>query len=607
MPTPSIPDWESMNFAEGDTIKAIEKPNAQNEALQTFSTDLVQYVEESAEALLTAGGTIFPTISAGMAAADVDGYFYAENPDPNISKTLYQKISVSDYRKVADDPSAEFVLALESQVDSAGVDIIANATNGRLPISSYSEIAIDASVDEQLGYSGGEDVTENHDLRINAIEQLGGRLPISTFDEAPINAVVDRDLGYSGGDDVSENHDIRIKAIENSVSFVYRGHIGQGQSNARGAGEPTPSALTSSAGFSETALMPDGVDMNVALGTGLGGSYELIDPADFQVFQGLKSEQLSASNGTNFLEGLGFRQASIDQQAGMQGQRVYWTAAEGGVSLAARSPGTDAYSNTLAAIEKSVDIAALNGGSYVVESIHSIEGEADTATVDFDDALINVYASQLTADIKSRTGQKFDPWIIASQPSSFYGSVEGALGIYRACRDNPRFNLASAGYHLPYYSDLLHYSPLGHLLMGEYHQKVLQSLRRGDPWRPVSPKFIQWDGGSSLKVWFHAPVLPIVLDPAASHHGDFGFVVRSDAQDMDIAAIDVVGPDCIEITTVNPIGANRSLQYAMRGYQSSPRVEGDGPKGALRDSDDRPSIFDGRPLYNWGVHFVENF
>lgn len=114
MPTPSIPDWESMNFALGDKIEAIEKQNAQNEALKTFSAELVQYVEESAEALLTAGGAIFPTISAGMAAADIDGYFYAENPDPDISKTLYQKLSVSDYRKVADDPSAEFVERLQN-------------------------------------------------------------------------------------------------------------------------------------------------------------------------------------------------------------------------------------------------------------------------------------------------------------------------------------------------------------------------------------------------------------------------------------------------------------------------------------------------------------
>lgn len=119
MQPPNIPDWESMNFAIGDKIEAINKQNAQNAALKSFANDVVDFVKNSAEALLTAGGYIFPTIAEGMAAAEDEGYFYAENEDPDISKTLYQKLSINEWRKVSDDPSNEFVSGVAAAQNAA--------------------------------------------------------------------------------------------------------------------------------------------------------------------------------------------------------------------------------------------------------------------------------------------------------------------------------------------------------------------------------------------------------------------------------------------------------------------------------------------------------
>lgn len=109
MGAPEIPDFNEYRFVEGETRQVIEKHNLQMGALNTFAEGLVDYVKEQGEALLVAGGAIFPTVAAGMAAAPDDGYFYAENPDPNISKTLYQRLSDIEYRKVADDPTVEFL------------------------------------------------------------------------------------------------------------------------------------------------------------------------------------------------------------------------------------------------------------------------------------------------------------------------------------------------------------------------------------------------------------------------------------------------------------------------------------------------------------------
>ncbi len=436
-----------------------------------------------------------------------------------------------------------------------------------------------------------------------------GRYPLSVWGETARAVDVDPQGNTAGGGDVAESLEARVTTLENgSGSRVSRGHIAVGQSNARGAGDPVPFPVTATAKYVRQAFMPGGPGMNVAVGTGAGGSYDPINPANFQSFAPLRSTQLSASNSTTLLEGIGWAQAQLEEFKGQEFERLYWTTAQGGVSLAARSPGTIPYANMLAALGRSVAIAQDGGKSYVVEAMHSVEGEADTATVDFDQDLISVYAEQLTADIKAATGQTFDPPIILSQPSSFFSSVEGVLGIYRAARDNPRMHLATAGYHLPYWTDLLHYTGLGHVMNGEYHLRVLRALRAGRIWRPVMPKFIKWDGGTGLDVWFHVPEPPLVIDLTAPHHGDYGFVIRADGASQTISSIEQMGPDHIHFETAAPLGANRSLQYAMRGYQSSPRQSGDGPMGALRDSCDTPSMFDpAHTLWNWGVHFLESF
>lgn len=64
--------------------------------------------------LLIAGGQIFPTEAEGRAAAENGWYFYAVSPDPNVTRSLYRRISASESEHVKDDPSAEFVGATET-------------------------------------------------------------------------------------------------------------------------------------------------------------------------------------------------------------------------------------------------------------------------------------------------------------------------------------------------------------------------------------------------------------------------------------------------------------------------------------------------------------
>lgn len=66
-------------------------------------------IETEIEGLLIAGGKIFDTEEEGRLAAEDGQYFFAASDDPNVSKTLYKRISSSESQWIADDPSAEFV------------------------------------------------------------------------------------------------------------------------------------------------------------------------------------------------------------------------------------------------------------------------------------------------------------------------------------------------------------------------------------------------------------------------------------------------------------------------------------------------------------------
>jgi len=594
----------------GDLETAVDRAEAAADAAEedaTRSEVAADRAETAADAAALNGG-IFPDISAGIAGTASGSYFTVPSAEIDGYLDLYlNNAGVADY--IDTYPNKEAVQA-------ALVGLAQKVSYARYPLTTFGEAALDLDLDTTGNPAGGNDVLEDHEIRLTNVELAGGvefRVPLSVWGEAARSVVIDPQGNIAGGEDVQEAHEVRLTSLENGGgggggSRVIIGHISVGQSNARGAGNPVPFPMTATAVYVRQAFMPGGPGMNVALGTGAAGSYEPINPADFQSFLPLRSVQLSASNSTTLLEGIGWAQAQLEESQGQEHERLYWTTAQGGVSLAARSPGTVPYDNMLAALDRSVTIAQTTGKSYIVESLHSNDGEADTATANFDLELIDVYAEQLTADIKAATGQTFDPPIILSQPSSFFGSVEGVLGIYRAARNHPRMHLATAGYHLPYWSDLLHYDSAGHPMNGEYHLRVLRALRAGRIWRPVMPKFIKWDGGTGLDVWFHVPEPPLVIDLTAPHHGDYGFVLRADGANQTIASIEQMGPDHIHFEAAAPLGANRSLQYAMRGYQSSPRQPGDGPMGALRDSCDTPSMFDSsHTLWNWGVHFVESF
>ncbi|MGP9499598.1 DUF2817 domain-containing protein [Halomonas sp. AOP43-D1-4] len=69
--------------------------------------------------LLIAGGQIFPSEAEGRAAAEDGWYYYAVSPNPNVTRSLYRRISASESEHIKDDPSAEFVEGVAAASNAA--------------------------------------------------------------------------------------------------------------------------------------------------------------------------------------------------------------------------------------------------------------------------------------------------------------------------------------------------------------------------------------------------------------------------------------------------------------------------------------------------------
>lgn len=69
--------------------------------------------------LLIAGGQIFPSEAEGRAAAEDGWYYYAVSPDPNVTRSLYRRISSTESEHIKDDPSAEFVEGVAAASNAA--------------------------------------------------------------------------------------------------------------------------------------------------------------------------------------------------------------------------------------------------------------------------------------------------------------------------------------------------------------------------------------------------------------------------------------------------------------------------------------------------------
>ncbi|WP_375058422.1 hypothetical protein [Zobellella sp. DQSA1] len=144
-------------------------------------------IEIEVEGLLVAGGQIFDDEPAGRAAVEDGQYFFVANPDPNISKTLRKRISVSGSVWIADDPSAEFLQVIADEQVEQRDEI---------------KVAVDVASDPiNIGAEFHSSASESGAVAVGMIDEDGNIL--SSFDEGGFTTDLLRAEFHSSNDRIS--------------------------------------------------------------------------------------------------------------------------------------------------------------------------------------------------------------------------------------------------------------------------------------------------------------------------------------------------------------------------------------------------------------------
>lgn len=284
----------------------------------------------------------------------------------------------------------------------------------------------------------------------------------------------------------------------------------------------------------------------------------------------------------------------------------------GGTAYAGLKKGTVAYANGIAQATAGRDLAKAAGLSYVVRVVTNVHGESDhiAQNAKYEQDLVE-WQRDYETDVKALTTQTLPIPMLHTQMSSWtkFGQATSAIpgAQLDAHVDHPgKIILVGAKYHLAYAPDGVHLTNAGYRHMGEYYAKVYRHVvLEGKTWEPVRPKSATLVG-DEIRVVFHVPVPPLVLDTtrvSAAPNMGFEYVDDGGAA-RTITSVTLDGPDAVKVklSAPPPAGANKRLRYAFTGTAGSGGGPTTGPRGNLRDSDATPSRY-GFALFNWAVHF----
>lgn len=381
--------------------------------------------------------------------------------------------------------------------------------------------------------------------------------------------------------------------------LIFAGH---GQSNSIGSySNPIPETPLYNAMKSSLMMFNGGYDVRL--------NYSLlndvvIDLSKATDFIPLQPSVNNTGNGFTFIEGMARRVLhDLETKLGYSAQHVVFTCGKGGVGINELWRGTIPYTNLINAIKKAKEIADKKGLKAWVPCIPFVQGEGDTANISYSADLIALL-NQLNEDIKAITGQVSDIKLIIFQASSFYAQNESQKAVYELTKTDSRFILATATYMLDFAADFVHYVPTGNYKLGEYFARAYESVLLRNSFIPVRPKTIKKINSTTLEIEFNTSSALVLDSTVIAKDAGFGFTVTSNGSKN--LTVSLKDSKTIQIVTDSAMGSTGVVSYAMTG-QTSPRTKDGVPRGCLRDSETFISLVDGKPLYNWCVHFRESF
>lgn len=261
-------------------------------------------------------------------------------------------------------------------------------------------------------------------------------------------------------------------------------------------------------------------------------------------------------------------------------------------------------------------------GIYQPLAVTLIHGESDaalgngTGNPSAYEGYLTEMQNDYETDLNALTGNSDHiPLFYSQQNSSFPHLLAVAqLRAHRTYDDD--MYLIGPTYQYPFNADEVHLQRQSYRQLGEQFAKVMDKvLFEAEDWDPLMPKVVARNG-SSVFVWFHVPVEPLVLDTTLvvqRTDGKYGFQFIQTGGSTTLSTVALASDNVVELTLSGaPDGTTPRIKYAAQVFGSS--AEGDPTEasksgGNLRDSDDSvspASDSSGEPLYNWGVSFDEN-
>jgi hypothetical protein len=282
------------------------------------------------------------------------------------------------------------------------------------------------------------------------------------------------------------------------------------------------------------------------------------------------------------------------------------------VVMGATSTGR-AYAATLFEAAVIARLAREQGLSYGVGAVIITHGEADAGNTNYGSELIQL-RQDYARDLRAITGQAEDVLMLISQqhavPDTFGSRSASTLAQWRVGVERPGELVCSGPkYQYAYAADGVHLVTLGYQMLGEKYGQVYYERRvAGRDFQPLQPLELSRTG-RSVRVRFHVPVAPLVLDTglptphatSAAWAAGRGFEVWQNDRRVTIQSVEIAG-DSVIITCAEDIGAGYTLGYAAT-TDGVLRPGGTRRWGQLRDSDPFVGSTTGRAQPNFALAF----
>jgi len=549
-----------------------EVPSRLGDPLKTWNK-----IQKGIEEQLIAGGQIFQDEPTGRAAVKNDQYFFSQSADPNVSKTLWKRLSSSESEFIANDPSAlPFELLKPSENDAQGYAWVLVDENGRAAIGVKDDGTFEAF---SLAIGSSQTETLSPELAQKyawAIIDSDGRVAIGVTRDGSFEAA-----NLSGRSAISSVPGL----YTHQLNFI----INAGQSLGEGSdGAITTTQEYDNVGFPARSLNPV--------------SYLPLTVANTQVGTRGESPMYGA---------LGHIKQLILQEAGLaypQNDYQLLTANNcyGGTPIADLSKGgaTGAYEQSISQVESGTLIASSEGRSFTLQAVTWTQGERDIVDGTLrDDYLASLLAlqSDYNEDAKLVTGQFNDVVLITYQTCREGGQETVASAQLEASEISPHIFLACPTYQLSFY-DFQHIDAASSKVLGGYYglvyKRVIIDQHAWAPLKPISSACF----GSAIDLFFNKSglVLDVTNMPLQPNYG-FS-VVDELGGALTISAVRIISPNRVRLEVVSPAQPGWRVRYGWNNAQDRSDAF-TGGCGNLRDSQGDSLTYEGFPLHNWCVLF----